>query len=112
MCIRDRVERSSVAQTYEQILRDIEEAGRWYTYVDNYNQNNEDDLILLDQFYMNRAAIYALEARVNLFMQNYERAIVAADSAVILRDASPVSNETYLKMWSSTAISDEDILTI
>ena len=107
-----QVERSSVAQTYEQILRDIEEAGRWYTYVDNYNQNNEDDLILLDQFYMNRAAIYALEARVNLFMQNYERAIVAADSAVILRDASPVSNETYLKMWSSTAISDEDILTI
>lgn len=107
-----QVERATVAQTYDQILRDIEEAGRWYTYVDNYNQNNEDDLILLNQFYMNRAAIYALEARVNLFMENYGRAVIAADSAVILRDASPVSNETYLKMWSSTAISDEDILTI
>lgn len=106
------VERSSVEATYTHILSDIAEAGKWYTNVDNYNLNNEDDAILLDQFYMNRAAIYALEARVNLYMERYARAAIAADSAVILRDAGEISNEAYLKMWSSTAISDEDIFTI
>lgn len=106
------VERSSVGATYTQIVADIAEAGKWYTYVDNYNLNNEDDVILLDQFYMNRAAIYALEARVCLYMENYPRAVIAADSAVTLRDAGEISNEAYLKMWSSTAISDEDIFTV
>lgn len=106
------VERSDVGAAYTHILSDIAEAGRWYTYVDNYNLNNEDDVILLDQFYMNRAAIYALEARVNLYMERYGRAVIAADSAVILRNAAEISNEAYLKMWSSTAISDEDIFTI
>ncbi|CCZ09626.1 RagB/SusD family nutrient uptake outer membrane protein [uncultured Culturomica sp.] len=107
-----KVERATVDATYANILADIAESAKWYTYVDNYNLNNEDDVILPDQYYMNRAAIYALEARVSLYMENYNRAIVAADSAVILRNATEISNEAYLKMWSSTAISDEDIFTI
>lgn len=107
------VHRSTVEETYAQILLDIASAKATYTYVDNYNAGtNEDGRILLNQFYMNKAAIYATEARVSLFRQDYQRAIVAADSAIRLRDANPVSNETYLKMWSTTAISGEDIFTI
>ena len=60
----------------------------------------------MNQYYMNKAAMYGVEARVALFMQNYNQAILAADSALILRNANPVTDETYLKMWSSTAITD------
>lgn len=109
----EQVERSTVEETYAQILRDIADAKATYVYVDNYNAgNNEDDRILLDAFYMNKAAIYAVDARVSLFMQNYDRAIRAADSAILFRNVAPISDEAYLKMWSSTAISDEDIFTI
>lgn len=108
-----QVKRSTVEETYAQIKSDIEAAKATYTYVDNYNAgSNEDDRILLDQYYMNKAAIYGVEARVSLFMQDYNRAILAADSALILRDANPITNENYLKMWSSTAINEEDIFTV
>lgn len=106
------VDRSTVAQTYDQILADIADAKATYEIVDNYNLDNEDDQILQNQYYMNKAVIYALEARVALYMKNYDKALLAADTALMLRNASPVSNEAYLKMWSSTAISDEDIFTI
>lgn len=107
------VERASVENTYARIVADIQAAKATYAYVDNYNAgNNEDDRILLNQYYINKAAIYALEARTALFMEDYPTAIKAADSAILLRNANPVSDETYLKMWSSTAINDEDIFTI
>ncbi len=107
------VKRSTVEETYAQILSDIAAAKATYAYVDNYNAGtNEDGLILLDQYYMNKAAIYGVEARVSLDMGNYGQAILAADSALTLRAANPVTNEGYLNMWSSTAISDEDIFTI
>lgn len=107
------VARATVEETYARILSDIAAAKATYAYVDEYNAgNNEDDRVLLNQYYMNKAAIYATEARVSLFMQEYDRAVRAADSAVILRAANPVSDETYLKMWSSTAINDEDIFTL
>lgn len=107
-----KTSRSTVGETYGQILSDIADAKATYAVVDNYNLDNEDDQILLDQYYMNKAAIYAVEARVALFMKQYDKAINAADSAIILRASGDVSNEQYLKMWSSTAISDEDIFTI
>lgn len=108
-----QVSRASVEETYLQIQSDIAAAKATYAYVDNYNAGtNEDGRILLNQFYMNKAAIYGVEARVSLFMQDYARAIVAADSALILRAANPITNESYLKMWSSTAISEEDIFTV
>lgn len=106
------VSRATVGETYTQILLDIATAKATYAYVDNYNLDNEDDAILLNQFYMNKAAIYALEARVALFMKDYDGAINAADSAIILRDAAPVSDEAYQNMWASTAISNENIFTI
>lgn len=108
-----QVKRATVEETYARITADIAAAKATYAYVDNYNAGvNEDGRILMDQFYMNKAAIYGVEARVALFMQNYPQAQLAADSALILRNANPITNESYLKMWSSTAISDEDIFTL
>lgn len=108
----ENVSRSTVEETYAQILSDIADAKMTYEVVDNYNLNSETGQILQNQFYVNRAVIYALEARVALYMKDYDRAIGAADSALMFRDAKAVSDETYLKMWSSIAINDEDIFTI
>lgn len=108
-----QVSRSTVEETYARITADIAAAKATYAYVDNYNAGvDEDGRILMNQYYMNQAAIYGVEARVALFMQDYAQALLAADSALVLRNANPITNESYLKMWSSTAISDEDIFTL
>ena len=95
------VSRASVAETYAWILRDIAKANS-ITYDISGNK----------QFYFYPAAVKALEARVNLYMKNYAVAKVAAQKAIDLRGASAISNEAYVDMWESTAISQEDILTI
>ena len=106
----EETSRSTVGQTYTQILSDIAAAKAAHTKMSEYNFQVGD--IQVDPFYMNLAAIYALEARVYLFMEEYSKAIVAADSAILLRKSSDISNDLYLKMWSSLAISPEDIFTI
>ncbi len=104
--------RSSVRETYAQILSDIAEAKKAHVKVDAYNFQVGTLAVNPNQFYMNLAAVYALEARVSLYMEEYNRAIVAADSAIELRGSNDISNDLYLKMWSSLAISDEDIMTL
>ncbi len=106
-----QVSRSTVEQTYAQILSDIQSAK------DNYALYQNELSILsegdgLNAFYINEAGIYALEARVRLFMKDYSGAATAAQTAINLRGAAPVSNETYVKMWNSVAITNEDIFTI
>ena len=64
------------------------------------------------QFYFNMAAIYALEARVNLFMGKYAEAKTAAQNAIDERGSDGATAENYVSMWSSNAISPEDIFTI
>ena len=100
----DEVHRSSVEDCYAQVLSDIEKAKELYA--------GEDEMNGSPQFYFNLAAIYALEARVNLFMGNYSKAKAAAENAIEERGSEGATAETYLSMWSSNAISDEDILTI
>ena len=96
-----QVSRSSVNATYEWILRDIAKA----TSTPNVISSSA-------QFYFNPAAIKALEARVNLYMGNYSVAKTAAQAAIDLRGANPVSFDEYITMWNSIAISPEDIFTI
>jgi tetratricopeptide (TPR) repeat protein len=100
----DEVHRSTVAECYEQVLSDIAKAKELYT--------DEGEMNGSAQFYFNLAAIYALEARVNLFMGNYEAAKEAAQNAIDERDSEGVEAAKYGAMWKSNAISDEDILTI
>lgn len=97
-----KVSRSSVSATYTQVLADITSAKSSFALTSFSN----------DQFYMNRAALYALEARVMLDMGSFANAVNAATNAIDERDSPDVSNSTYLSMWSSISISDEDIFTI
>lgn len=94
-----QVSRSTVEETYAQVLKDINSAKQYVTGG-------------INQYYFNEAAIYALEARVNLYMHRYEAAITAANKAIELRNSNGVDNATYLSMWRSTAISGEDIFTL
>lgn len=95
------VSRASVKDTYDWILRDIKQANT----VPNVVTSSP-------QFYFNPAAVKALEARVNLYMKNYGVAKEAAQKAIDLRGANPVSDAEYVEMWKSIAISGEDIFTI
>lgn len=102
--INDEVHRSSVADCYAQMLSDIAEAKAHYA--------GEGEMNGSAQFYFNLAAIYALEARVNLFMGNYEKAKQAAEAALEERGSEGIEASEYASMWQSNAISPEDILTI
>lgn len=101
-----KIERSTVEQTYEQILADIASAKSYLADVDEDVRNS------LNQFYLNEAAVYALEARVNLFMGNNDTAKNAAKKAIGLRASGDVSDLVYQTMWSDIAITPEDIFTV
>lgn len=97
----EEVTRGTVEETYAQVLADIESAKKYISAVD------------YSVFYMNEAAIYALEARVKLYMQDWAGAITAAEKAMEISGGSLVTNpETYLKMWSDVAPTSEDIFTV
>ncbi len=99
-----QVKRSTVEETYTQILKDIESAKQ---YAGGDLEEAADKY-----YYLNEAAIYALEARVNLYMHRYEAAIKAAEEAIELRDSEGVSNQVYLSMWRDVVITGEDIFTL
>ena len=102
----EQVSRATVKQTYDQILKDIASAKEHFALLSSAYK------ISVSQYFMNEAALYALEARVKLYMQNYVGAAAAAERAIELRASADISNEDYVAMWSSVAINDEDIFTI
>ena len=93
--IADEVHRSSVEDCYAQVLSDIAKAKELYA--------GEDEMNGAPQFYFNMAAIYALEARVNLFMGKYAEAKTAAQNAIDERGSDGATAENYVSMWSSNA---------
>lgn len=102
--------RASLGDTYSFMLDDIKKALEY---------NEEAGSPSLQYFFLNKAAIYALKARVCLYMGNYVDAEAAAKKAIELKgkgnatytDLTP-NNETYLTMWASLNPSDEDIFTL
>ncbi|WP_092440752.1 RagB/SusD family nutrient uptake outer membrane protein [Williamwhitmania taraxaci] len=100
------VSRSSVEATYAQILSQIQKAKDYYTLYDNAGGKS------LSAFYMGEGAIYALEARVKLYMHDWNGALIAAQTAIDIKGPKAVSNDIYQTMWRSIAITDEDIFTI
>lgn len=98
----DKVSRSSVEQTYAYILEDIKSARSYFA----------KTTIALNSFYVNEAGLYAFEARVALHMKNWTLAAQSAQSAIDTRNSGDVTDETYVKMWNSLAITDEDIFTL
>ncbi len=96
------VSRASVMDTYALIDKDIKAS----------KQAFENTTEKLNQYYMNKAAVYALSARVALFKKDYAEAKNNAQKAIDLRAANPVANDKYAGIWKTTAISGEDIFTI
>lgn len=104
------IERSTVEKCYTQVLSDIENAKEYYV----------DDSCLPGEtgFFMNAAAIFALEARVKLYMGTgkYQEALDAAQTAISLikngDNYDLPSDDIYKSMWSSIAINDETIFSI
>lgn len=102
--------RATLGETYDFICADIDSA---------LVNSEKADVSTLQYFYMNKAAIYALKARVSLYMGKYDEAEAAAKQAIELKgkgdgtytDCDP-TNETYLNMWASVNVTDEDIFTI
>lgn len=107
IAITDKISRATLGETYTQILADINKAKEYAQIAED--EGFED----VDEFYMNYAAIFALEARVRLFMADYPGAIAAANEAITRRDGAIEYNAVnYLAQWSSIDINDEDIFTI
>ena len=86
--INDEVHRSTVEECYAQVLEDIANAKKYYT--------DESEMNGAPQFYFNLAAIYALEARVNLFMGKYAEAKTAAQNAIDERGSDGATAENYV----------------
>lgn len=101
------IKRSTVEQTYALIVADIKAAKQ---YVETAG---EDAASSVSQFYFNEGAIYALDARVKLYMGDKNGAKESAQKAIDLRNSIDVyEKDAYVSMWSDIALSPEDIFTI
>jgi hypothetical protein len=100
----EEVARATVEQNYAHILSDIAKAKEYF---------GKPDVGSLSQAYMNEAALYAFEARVKLYMKDYDGAITAANKAIELRKGTIVSGaDMYEVMYRSLTASSEDIFFI
>jgi hypothetical protein len=94
------VQRSTIEQSYAQVLKDITSAKENIALAAN------------DVFFFNTAALSALEARVKLYMGDWNGAAAAAQNAISASRGSLVLTGDYVTMWFSIAPTSEDIFTI
>jgi hypothetical protein len=105
--VDDEITRANLSENYSQILSDIESAKSYAALAGSY------DFLSSKWIYMNEAAIYALEARVNLYMKHWDAAKTAAETAISKRGGSLYATaDSYSAIWSSLTPSDEDIFTL
>lgn len=102
IAVETPVSRSTVEQTYALILKDITASMAAYG----------ETTATVNEYYFNKAAVYALASRVNLFMNKYEDCANYAQMAIDERNGTELDNAQYLEMWKAIAISNEDIFTI
>jgi hypothetical protein len=96
-----KVQRTTVEDAYNQVLKDIASAKENIT------------LAGKDVFHFNPAALAALEARVQLYKGDWAGAITAAQEAITLRAGALVMNPAnYVAMWNEIAPTSEDLFTI
>jgi len=99
----EKISRATLKETYALILEDIAKAKEHQALTDAMPCQN----------YMNKAAIFALEARVKLYMGNYTEAITAAESAIATRKGNMIYDQNaYYAQFTSVTITSEDIFTI
>lgn len=105
------VKRATVQETYDQIIADLTAAEAAFTAAGKSAESSA--------YYMGVMGLKALKARVYMSLGKYTEAEAAAKDAITLKgkgdgtatDVDP-SDETYVNMWSSTAVTSEDIFTI
>ena len=120
----EKVQRSTVEETYAQILSDLSAAENAYKeaqaiYDEVAQDNINPGVNLSSAYYMGYMGLKSLEARVYMSMGNYTDAEAAAKEAISLKntgdgtasDTNP-SNEGYVTMWKNTAVTAEDLFTI
>ena len=96
-------ELSTVGEAYDLILLSINRAKTHFTSGDGSFR----------PFYMNLAAVHALEARVHLYMRNWQAAITSANAALTASGATiEMNRERFVAMWGQDAASAEDIFSI
>lgn len=109
----ETIERATVGETYTQITDDIAAAE---AALDEALAGGASDP---GAFYMGAMGIEALKARVYMSMGRYADAETAAKNAIRLKgtgdgtgsDNTP-NKDAYLSMWTSLAVTDEDLFTI
>ncbi len=95
------ISRSTVGEVYDQVLKEINAAKQNIDLADN------------SVFYFNAASLAALEARVKLYMKDYQGAITSAQEAITKRNGALVMDpDTYVNMWFDIAATSEDIFTV
>ncbi|GHT28839.1 membrane protein [Bacteroidia bacterium] len=102
--VYQEVSRSTLGENYTHILSDIAKAKEYF---------GKEDVEDPGSYYMNLNAVYALEARVKLYMKDYAGAIAAANEAIDLRGGSLANTpDAYTSLFTSNSISQEDIFTL
>ncbi|MDR3057312.1 MAG: RagB/SusD family nutrient uptake outer membrane protein [Prevotella sp.] len=92
--VNDKVSRSTIAQTYEAIISDLNSA---LTYFDKGGSNRGVN-------YMSPVAVHALKARTYLYMEDYNTALTEANTALTLQNGSIITDATkYAEMFTSLA---------
>lgn len=100
----EKVSRATVGENYKQILSDIEQAKSYFA---------KEDVEPAGAFYMNPAAVDALEARVRLNMHDYAGALTAAQRAMDAFDGELIDNAAdFEARWRSSNESSEDLFII
>lgn len=115
-----KIDRATVGATYTQITDDIQMAEDYMA--EALGATNESGKPLVSApsaFFMGPMAVQALKARVNMFLGEYNVAKTAALKAIELKgkgngtgDDNMPSDEIYQSMWTSLAVTDEDLFTI
>ena len=100
----EKISRATVGENYKQILSDIEQAKAYFA---------KEGVEPAGSFYLNPAAVDALEARVRLNMHDYAGALTAAQRAIDAFGGELISNATdFEARWRSSNDSSEDLFII
>ena len=92
--VDDKVSRSTIAQTFDAIISDLNTA---LTYFDKNTTNRGFK-------YITPAAVHALKARTYLYMEDYENALKEANAALSLQKGTIVTDaDEYKTMYTSLA---------
>ncbi len=100
----EKVSRASLQETYDFVLDNITKARECYA------QNGVESP---NGFYMSSAAVEALAARVNLYMENYDQAVSAAQKSIDLKEGALIYDAAkYAALFDATDINSEDIFVV